>query len=152
MTITAADMDFTVFCIFDHPPARVFEAVADPAQLAQHFTMGGAAGRMESGATVTWEFADFPGAFPVDIVKALPGELLVFDWNHPAGTGRNRVSFRFDELAPNRTRVEVSETGWQPTPEGLKFAYGNVMGWTYMLSSMRIWLDHGIAVRPGMFK
>ena len=77
---------------------------------------------------------------------------LVFDWPDHHGQGTNRVTFTFDEFAPNRTRVNVTETGWQPTPEGLQSAYGNVMGWSYMLAAMRVWLDHGIAMRPGMFR
>lgn len=152
MIITAEDMDFVVFCIFEHPPARVFAALAEPDQLSQHFTMGGAHGRMQAGTTVTWEFADFPGPFDVEVIDAVPGERIVFDWGHPSGQGTNRVTFTFSEVVPGRTRVEVSETGWQPTPEGLKFAYGNVMGWTYMLAAMRVWLDHDIAIRPGMFR
>lgn len=152
MTITASDMDFTVFCIFDHPAAKVFEAVADPAQLSQHFAMGGAQGRMDTGTTVTWEFADFPGPFDVSVIESVPGERLAFDWPDHAGQGTNRVTFAFEALSPSRTRVTVTETGWQPTPEGLRSAYGNVMGWSYMLAAMRVWLDHGIAMRPGMFR
>lgn len=152
MTITASDMDFTVFCIFDHPAAKVFEAVADPAQLSQHFTMGGARGRMDTGATVTWEFADFPGAFDVQVIEAAPARRIAFDWPHPSSPGANRVTFTFDEFAPGRTRVTVTETGWQPTAPDLQSAYGNVMGWSYMLAAMRVWLDHGIAMRPGMFR
>ena len=47
------------------PVHDVFEAVADPAQLSGYFTTNGAEGRLVTGATVTWDFADFPGAFPV---------------------------------------------------------------------------------------
>ena len=152
MTITASDMDFTVFCIFDHPAEAVFEAVADPAKLSCHFTMAGAQDRMATGATVTWEFADFPGSFDVTVIKAIPARSLIFDWPHPTGPGANRVTFTFDAFAPGRTRVTVTETGWQPDAAGLHAAYGNVMGWSYMLAAMRIWLDHGIAMRPGMFR
>lgn len=152
MTITAADMDFTVFCVFDHSPYDVFNAVAEPGQLSQHFAMGGASGQMEDGATLTWEFADFPGAFDVAVIEAVPGERIVLDWPNPSGEGVNRVTFRFDEIAPGRTRVEISETGWQPTAQGLQGAYGNVMGWSYMLATMRTWLDHSISSRPGMFR
>lgn len=152
MTITSRDMDFTVFCIFEHAPGDVFDAVADPARLSQHFTMAGAQGQMRDGATLTWEFADFPGPFEVNVIEAARGERIVFDWPNPSGAGSNLVTFRFIGIAPGRTRVEVSETGWQPTPGGLAAAYGNVMGWSYMLATMRTWLDHGIASRPGMFR
>lgn len=49
---------------------QVYEAVADPEQLSHYFTTGGAKGRLESGATVTWDFHDFPGAFPVKVLEA----------------------------------------------------------------------------------
>ncbi len=107
---------------------------------------------MAAGAVVTWEFADFPGAFDVSVIESVPAARLVFDWPDHHGEGTNRVTFTFDEFAPGRTRVTVTETGWQPTRAGLQSAYGNVMGWTYMLAAMRVWLDHGIAIRPGMFR
>ena len=44
--------------------------VADPAILSHYFTTGGAQGRLETGGTVIWDFADFPGAFPVEVVSA----------------------------------------------------------------------------------
>mgnify|MGYP001482651047 CR=1 FL=1 len=73
-------------------------------------------------------------------------------WHHDWGTSRleSEAPLIGDEFAPNRTRVNVTEAGWQPTPEGLQPAYGNVMGWSYMLAAMRVWLDHGIAMRPSM--
>lgn len=43
------------------PVSEVFEAVVDPGQLSRYFTTGGAVGRLETGATVRWDFADFPG-------------------------------------------------------------------------------------------
>ena len=56
---------FTVSGRIARPVHDVFEAVVDPDQLSEYFTTGGAKGRLETGATVTWDFADFPGAFPV---------------------------------------------------------------------------------------
>lgn len=59
------ELKFTVGARIARPVAEVFEAVVDPGQLSHYFTTGGARGRLETGATVTWDFADFPGAFPV---------------------------------------------------------------------------------------
>jgi len=61
------DLKFRVFAYIAKPVHEVFEAVADPAKLSQYFTTGGAKGRLEEGATVTWDFHDFPGAFPVTV-------------------------------------------------------------------------------------
>lgn len=152
MVITGQDMDFTVWAIIDRTPADVFEAVADPAILSRHFTTGGAKGRMETGATVTWEFADFPGPFDVQVQRAEPPERIVFHWPRNDGSGRNEVTFHFALEGADRCRVSVTETGWAPTADGLKAAYGNCMGWSYMLAAMKAWLDHGIVLREGMFR
>ncbi|MDO5706441.1 MAG: SRPBCC domain-containing protein [Paracoccus sp. (in: a-proteobacteria)] len=149
---TSTQMDFTVWAIMDQPPPQVFEAVADPQRLSAHFTTGGAKGRMETGATVTWEFADFPGPFDVQVIRVAAPDLIEFDWPRNDGTGANRVTFRFAPEGQGRTRVTVTESGWDAMPEGLALAYGNCMGWSMMLAAMKAWLDHGIVLRQGMFR
>ena len=54
------DPRFKVSGRIARPVDEVFEAVVDPDQLSRYFTTGGAKGRLEPGATVTWDFADFP--------------------------------------------------------------------------------------------
>ena len=71
------ELKFTVSAHIAKPVHEVFEAVADPAQLSRYFTTGGAVGRLESGKTVQWDFADFPGAFPVEVVEAIPDQKIV---------------------------------------------------------------------------
>ena len=65
MTTDAATPTFTVSGRISKPVHEVYEAVADPGVLSEYFTTGGARGRLETGATVSWDFADFPGRFPV---------------------------------------------------------------------------------------
>ena len=40
---------------------EVFDAVHNSDKLSGYFTAGGASAPLEEGATVTWDFADFPG-------------------------------------------------------------------------------------------
>ena len=54
------------------PVTEVFDAVYNPNKLSEYFTTGGASGPLDEGKTVTWEFADFPGAFPVHVEKGSP--------------------------------------------------------------------------------
>ena len=77
------ELKFKVAARIAKPVHDVFEAVADPAKLSNYFTTGGAKGRLETGATVTWDFHDFPGAFPVEVVEVVPDEKephLCRDW------------------------------------------------------------------------
>jgi uncharacterized protein YndB with AHSA1/START domain len=138
------------------PIEEVFEAVADPRQLSRYFTTGGASGRLEPGVTVTWDFHDFPGAFPVEVVEVEPNRRIVLRWgaNDPdtPESYQTTVTISFEPLDDGRTLVTIAETGWRDTPTGLEASYGNCTGWTGMLCAMKVWLEHGINLREGFYR
>jgi uncharacterized protein YndB with AHSA1/START domain len=148
------ELKFRVFAYISRPVHEVFEAVADPAKLSQYFTTGGAKGRLEEGATVTWDFHDFPGAFPVYVVELVPDERIVLEWkaNEPDTDYNVTVTMAFKPTDDGRTLVEIAEEGWHETPAGLKASYGNCMGWAQMLAALKVWIEHGINLRAGMYK
>ncbi|GIJ26435.1 hypothetical protein Vqi01_15970 [Micromonospora qiuiae] len=153
---TLTELSFTVSGHIARPRAEVYEAVADPAQLSRYFTTGGARGRLEPGKQVVWDFHDFPGAFPVTVAEADPPRRIVIEWDSEATTsdsGNTRVVFEFESIDDDtRTLVTITETSWQPTPEGARAAFGNCAGWTGMLAACKIWLEHGINLREGFYK
>src|SRR4051794_15582456 len=137
------------------PVHEVFEAVADPAVLSRYFTTNGAKGRLETGATVLWDFADFPGAFPVHVVDVEPDRRIVLRWGAADGGDdpyETTVTMEFEGLDDGRTLVTIAEEGWRPTDEGRRASYGNCEGWTGMLCAMRMWLEHGVNLREGFYK
>lgn len=151
------ELEFTVYGFVSKTPAEVYEAVADPAVLSEYFTTGGAVGRAEAGATVMWDFADFPGAFPVRVVEADGEKRIVFRWDgDPAATAQpdgTEVTFEFLPVdGGSRTEVRVTERAWKPTVAGAAGAFGNCMGWTGMLAAMKVWLEHGVKLRNGFYK
>ncbi|GAB2908278.1 SRPBCC domain-containing protein [Streptomyces mayteni] len=158
MTPSAAltELSFTVSGRIARPAAQVYEAVADPEQLSRYFTTGGAKGRLTPGADVTWDFADFPGAFPVTVTEADPPRRLVIEWEGQATTGEKgttRTVFEFESIdSGQRTLVTITETSWQPTAEGAKAAFGNCEGWTGMLAALKAWVEHGINLREGFYR
>ena len=108
------DLRFKVSGRIARPVEEVFEAVADPAKLSAYFTTGGAVGRLESGATVQWDFAEFPGAFPVEVVEVQPNRRIVLRWEASEGPPENgepavgaayltTVVFTFEPLDDGRT-------------------------------------------------
>ncbi|CAN5352601.1 SRPBCC family protein [soil metagenome] len=151
------DLSFSVAAHIARPVSEVFEAVADPARLSAYFTTGGARGRLETGATVSWDFHDFPGAFPVHVDEVEPNSRIVLRWaaNDPgsAESYATIVTFTFAPVDDDtRTLVRISERGWPQTGTGLEASYGNCYGWTQMLCALKVWLEHGINLREGMFK
>ena len=145
---------YSVFIIVNRPRHDVFEAVADPKELSAYFTTGGASARLEQGQTVTWDFADFPGAFPVEVTEVVPDEKIVFDWKaNEAGTDYQlQVTVRFTEVEEGRTKVEVEEAGWHETDAARQASYGNCMGWSQMLCALKAWVEHGINLREGAYR
>lgn len=150
------DLSFTISGRVARPCAEVYEAVADPEQLSRYFTTGGARGRLEANAEVTWDFADHPGAFAVTVLEAQPPRRIVIEWDADAAAsenGRTRTVFEFEPIDDDsRTLVTITETSWQPTAEGARAAFGNCEGWTSMLSSLKAWVEHGINLREGFYR
>lgn len=149
--------EFTVRGRIARPVAEVFEAVVDPARLSGYFTTGGAQGRLETGATVTWDFHDFPGAFPVHVVEVVPNEKIVLRWgaapdDDPAGNYETTVTMRFEALEDGRTLVAIHEEGWRESPAGQAASYGNCEGWTGMLCAMKMYVEHGINLRADFYR
>lgn len=161
------ELKFRVFAHISKPVHEVFEAVADPDQLSSYFTTGGAQGRLDEGATVSWDFHDFPGAFPVHVVEVVPNERIVLRWaaadgdpleggGSPAITDAGyettvTMSFKPVDGDPGRTLVEIAEEGWRETEGGLNASYGNCMGWSQMLAALKMWVEHDINLREGMY-
>ncbi|HVM22983.1 MAG TPA: SRPBCC family protein [Sphingomicrobium sp.] len=160
------DLKFRVAGRIAKPVHEVFEAVVDPQQLSQYFTTGGAKGRLETGATVTWDFHDYPGAFPVEVVEVVPDEKIVLRWDAAEGEQldadgtpdvanagyRTTVTMSFRALDDGRTLVEIREEGWRENQAALNASYGNCQGWSQMLCALKAWLEHGINLREGMYK
>lgn len=157
-------LKFRVAARIAKPVAEVFEAVADPKSLSEYFTTGGAEGRLETGATVRWDFADFPGAFPVYVTEVVKDERIVLEWQASEGEPpnveggemtdsdyRTRVTMSFKSLDDGRTLVEIAEEGWRENQDALKASYGNCQGWAQMLCALKAWLEHGINLREGMY-
>jgi uncharacterized protein YndB with AHSA1/START domain len=159
------ELKFRVAARIAKPVHEVFEAVADPKQLSEYFTTGGAQGRLETGTTVTWDFHDYPGAFPVHVIEVVPDERIVLEWRAAEGEAPNleggdmkeadyntTVTMSFKALEDGRTLVEIAEEGWRENQGALSASYGNCQGWSQMLCALKVWLEHGLNLREGMYK
>ena len=150
------DLRYQVMIHVGRPVGEVFEAVADPKQLSSYFTTGGASGRLEEGATVMWDFADFPGAFPVEVVDVVPDQKIELRWdaNDSDSPAKYKltVTMNFKPTGDGRTMVEIEEKGWRQSEAGLESSYRNCMGWSQMLCALKAWIEYGINLREGAYK
>ena len=149
------DLKYKVMIHVGRPVGEVFEAVADPKELSSYFTTGGASGRLESGKTVTWDFADFPGAFPVKVDEVIKDQKIVFRWDandqETSVPYKLKVVMTFKPTDDDRTLVEIEESGWHDTEAGLKASYGNCMGWSQMLCCLKVYVEEGKNLRAFLY-
>ena len=108
------ELSFSICGFISRCPEQVYEAIVDPRQLSRYFATGGAQGRMETGATVTWDFADCPGQFPVQVLEVSPSRKVVFEWSGTdtmSDKGMTRVSFTLEPVDDyTRTKVTIIYT------------------------------------------
>jgi uncharacterized protein YndB with AHSA1/START domain len=142
---------FEVYGKIARPVAAVFHAVTDPKELSSYFTTGGADAPLREGATVTWNFADFPGAFPVRVTRLVPNESIEFAWEAAERGYDTQVVMTFEALDADTTLVRIAESGWRETSKGQESSYGNCFGWSQMLCCLKAWVEHRINLRQGFF-
>ncbi len=146
------ELKFEIFGLIEKPLPQVFAAVQQPQHLQKYFTTKRASGPLTKGATITWDFADYPGEFPIKVVDVVDNKLIVIEWQAMDGEYNTRTEFHFEAIDGNATKLRIREGGWQPTQKGLESSYGNCFGWTQMLCCLKAYLEHGINLREGFFK
>jgi len=145
------DLKFELFGKIAKPVSEVFDAVYNPAKLSGYFTTGGASGPLDEGTTVTWDFHDYPGAFPVHVRKVERDKLIVLNWKANDGDYQTEVRMQFEPIDDASTIVRISESGWEETQQGLNASYGNCMGWMQMISCLKVYLELGVNLRQFFF-
>lgn len=143
-------LKFKVHTKIQKPVSEVFDGVRNPEKLSRYFTTAGASAPLDANTTVMWEFADFPGAFPVRVKEVIENQLIAFEWDAPDNIVC-RVEIAFEALNERETLVSISESGWPETEKGLQLSYGNCMGWSQMLSALKAFLEYGINLRKGAY-
>jgi uncharacterized protein YndB with AHSA1/START domain len=118
------------------PAAMVWEAFADPDQI-RRFWLAHTTGRLETGATVTWSFKVAGAESEVEVVEARPGALLDLRWDDGQPL---RITFE-DRGEATLVTVRVTDfTGDSPAA----IAVESMSGFTLVLASLKMWLEHGI--------
>ncbi len=136
------------------PVEEVFDAVYNPKKISSYFTTAGASAPLDPGTQVMWEFADFPGAFPVYVKEMTKNEKIVFEWEASDGEGKGagyntRVEMTFTAIDKTTTLVRIVETGWKDPEENPHPCVGNAQGWMQMVCCLKGFVEYGINLRKG---
>lgn len=142
---------FTVQTTINKPVEEVYDAIVDPSKLEQYFA-GKSSGALEPGARVVWHWENW-GNYPVTIDEVAAHERIVLrinttEWKKSESDSYDVVVvFEFESLAPGKTMLKISETGWKADADGIKASYENCGGWQHMATCLKGWAEHGIDLR-----
>jgi len=118
------------------PAGEVYEAFADPERI-RRFWLAQSSGRLEPGAMVRWKFKVAGAEADVHVVAADPGRLLDLRWDEGQPL---RISF---DDRRDSTQVRVQVTGFAGEDAAAQ-AVESTSGFTLVLASLKMWLEHGI--------
>ena len=130
------------------PVADVFESIVDPRKL-EGYLVRTASGRIESGATLRWEWEPQYGGGAVHVERVEVNKLIRFRW--PVEERENTVIITLEKSGENGTKVSIEEDGWPKDDKGIKGYAGNTRGWTNFLDCLKAYVEHGINLRKGAF-
>ena len=129
-------------------PHEVFEAIVDPAKLANYFISRGS-GRLEEGKTIIWSFPEFDFEFPVRVDRVEKDSYVSFRWESD-GTDL-LVEITLTPRGAGSTVVRITEKSRELDEAGLKWLQGNTQGWANFLACLKAYLEYGINLRKGAF-
>ncbi len=143
------ELKFQVQTKVAKPADEVFDAIINPKKLTKYF-ISESSGPLVEGSQATWRFAEHDGDVLVKVTRVVPNERIVFEWEAADDKHEDtRVEIEVKRLDDDATLLQISESGWRETPEGLKASYSNCYGWSHMSLCLKAFLEHGINLRAG---
>ena len=130
------------------PLHEVYEAIVDPAKMAQYF-ISKSSGRMETGKTLQWRFPEFDFEFLVRVKETKPDQYVSYYWDH--GDTELFVEMTLKPGIDNATIVSITEKGMPNDEAGINWLKGNTEGWSNYLSCLKAYLEYGVNLRKGAF-
>ncbi len=127
------------------PVADVFEAIVDPAKMAQYFISRGSA-RLGPGADVEWEWADVSAKQSIHVGQFTAGSTIGFAWSATGIPTKVTIMLTPDG---DGTKLVVTEAPFALTEERAALAVQQTQGWTDFCCGLKAYLVHGINLRRG---
>lgn len=119
------------------PANEIFEAFVDPAKIGKYW-FSSSSERWEEGKTITLRYDEYNAEGDIQVIEIVPNKKIVFNWG-------NTVTISLIELDLSTTVVEINEEGFSENDEQLLHKMvDNKEGWVYMLSCLKVYLEHGV--------
>lgn len=133
-------MDIITKMQVDVPRETVFEAFVDPEKIGG-FWFSSSSERWEQGKTITLRYEEYDAELNINIERVEDNQLIAFTW------GAHPVTIQFEESEAG-TVVTTTEKDFDT--QDVKQLLGQKEGWVYMLSCLKVYLEHGVTTRAAI--
>ncbi len=121
------------------PPGEVYRAFVDP-EITRKFWFTKGSGRLETGASVTWEWSMYGVRIPVTVSAMEENARIAVEWGDPPSP----VEWTFEERTEG-TLVVIMASGFAgTTDERLAAALDSMGGFSFLLAGLKAFLEHGV--------
>lgn len=127
------------------PIQEVFDAIVNPEIMKNYFISKGS-NRLEVGKEILWEFPEFEGSFPIEVLEIIPNQRIHFSWD-----SLSEVIIELEKSSEDSTLVMVQEMGCQNDEQGIQWVVGQTEGWANFLACLKAWMEYKIHLRKGAF-
>ncbi|MDW3969401.1 SRPBCC domain-containing protein [Staphylococcus saprophyticus] len=133
-------MDIITKMQVDVPRETVFEAFVDLEKIGG-FWFSSSSERWEQGKTITLRYEEYDAELNINIERVEDNQLIAFTW------GAHPVTIQFEESEAG-TVVTTTEKDFDT--QDVKQLLGQKEGWVYMLSCLKVYLEHGVTIRAAI--
>lgn len=133
-------MDIITKMQVDVPRETVFEAFVDPEKIGG-FWFSSSSERWEQGKTITLRYEEYDAELNINIERVEDNQLIAFTW------GAHPITIQFEESEAG-TVVTTTEKDFDM--QDVKQLLGQKEGWVYMLSCLKVYLEHGVTIRAAI--
>ena len=130
------------------PAHIVFEAIVDPAKMANYF-ISKSSGKMEEGKQIIWQFPEFTIDFPIRVGKIEMNKYISYVWQID---GKELfVEITLTPRGSDTTLITITEKSMVNDEAGINWLKGNTEGWANFLACLKAYVEYGINLRKGAF-
>lgn len=125
------------------PVGEVFGAFIDPA-ITTRFWFTKSSGKLETGKRLRWDWEMYGAHTDVDVKAIEENRRILIEWGSPETT---TVEWLFTPRTEHETMVTITNSGFVGDGDAMvSQAMDSTQGFTFVLSGLKAFLEHGIAL------
>lgn len=127
------------------PVKEVFEAFINP-DITTKFWYTHSTGKLKEGVNIEWKWEMYNLVIPVNVLEIVNNQKILIEWGQ--GIQKSTVVWEFNSVNDNLTFLTIKNYNFLGNGDDLlNQIKDSTKGFTFVLSGLKAWLEHGIQLR-----